>query len=203
MIVSGPTSGDTLVEYQWFGGTVFGSPPFTFDWDFDYDGEHFDEDVQNVQNPTWTYNVAGAYNQPRDYTVALRVTDGHENQDIDTQVITITPTYALEILEIDGPRFPDLDAPVTFTVKVKNTGTVRSPSYVLDAKIWWKWEILEDFDDEESEGLIPYGPPNYRKDTFYFLYVTEEIGYQEFWAIIKVDGVILDEGSRWFRVTNW
>ncbi len=56
---------------------------FTYEWDFDYDGETFDVDSID-EDP-----CATSYSEKRTYTVALRVNDGVDNSEIVTTTVTV------------------------------------------------------------------------------------------------------------------
>jgi len=201
-IESGPSWGYTLQELNWEGSAIGGYPPYTFDWDFDYDGVNFDVDVHDDSTPSWTYITAGEYNEPKDYTVALRVTDGYSS-DIDTQVCTIYYSYKLEVWTINGPFRVKVTEPATFYGYIWNDGWVQSPSYDIDAEVWFfapPWEKVHDWPIETYPGLLPYDSPGNPTHYYQFTWRTEEVGYHEFWIILQVNGVIVDAQYKGFWV---
>jgi hypothetical protein len=208
IILDGPTSGYTLDEYAWEGGHFFGGPPYTYDWDFDYDGVNFDTDVPNDQYPTWTYYVADEYNEPKDFTVALRVKDGYGSEDIDTLVIHIEPTYELEVTNIDGPLHIKILHSGLFEGFIINNGDERSAPYQYDAEVWWfnthemNWEKKWDPDPVHYDGLDPYAHGGNRHE-FHEVVTGTELGWHQFWVILSVDGVILDDHCHNYWVTEF
>jgi PKD repeat protein len=78
--------------------TTGGTAPYSYSWDLDGDG--FEDET--VQNPSFTYNVAGVY------TVELTVTDDILDTDTETKVDYITvsenPYASLVINEVDADQ---------------------------------------------------------------------------------------------------
>jgi len=80
----GPYSGYVDEEIALTGSASGGEPPYSYAWDFDYDGVTFDVE-STEQNPTHVWTAAGTY------TVALKVTDSASpaNEDIGTTTVRI------------------------------------------------------------------------------------------------------------------
>lgn len=72
-------------EINFTDKTKGGSPPYSYEWDFNNDGK-----VDSTkENPTYTYP------EPDDYTVSLKVTDAEGRIDSKTKKITITSSQAI------------------------------------------------------------------------------------------------------------
>jgi len=84
---------------------------FTFEWDFDEDGEH---DDATGQTPTYTFTSIGTYE------VALKVTDGQGGEGFDD-----TPLFVVELDGLEGQLYNGNPHPVTATgVEAPYTTTI-------------------------------------------------------------------------------
>lgn len=134
-ILNTPYSGIVDTQINFTGGTTGGVAPFTYAWDFDYDGTTFDAD-SNEQNPNHTYTSTGTY------TVALNITDSSGNFSIDTTVCVVyeecnSPPYADFVYR---PRYPTIGELVRFyDLSVDLDGTISS----------WSWT----FGDKDSDTM--------------------------------------------------
>lgn len=122
----GPYSGLVNATIQFYGSATNGSAPYTFEWDFDYNGTFTVDSTE--QYPNHSYSTAGTY------VVALRVTDSGGNISIDT-------TYAYIYEEANNPpivdfvwrpRYPKVGELVRFyDLSVDLDGSIAS----------WKWDF--------------------------------------------------------------
>ena len=207
IIESGPTEAHTLEVTNWLGNSVGMPHPraHTYEWDFDYDGEHFDVDVSTIhptRTASWSWRVAGPYYQSRDYTVALRVkdTDGNPGS-IDTQDITIDYNYYLRVDSINGPPRITHGDPIDVNGYIKNTGPRNSPDYTVDSYLeqWrgFNWDRKWLIEHEVYDPLV--NPPCSRQfdpDAT----TPEDYFLHRIFVQVKVDGVIQHENEHQFWV---
>lgn len=76
----GPYAGYEGQTISIFGSASGGTPPYSYAWDMDDDGYY---DDSYVQNPTWSWGMAG------DYSIGLKVTDNAAQEDTDTASVHI------------------------------------------------------------------------------------------------------------------
>ena len=108
----GPYSGSVNISITFSGNATDPGTAdvLTYDWDFEYDGVTFSEDVSgtDLTNPSHTYISAGTY------IVALQVKDGDGGiSPISTANVTVTA--------------PDIDDPVISGATGNTTGTTGEP----------------------------------------------------------------------------
>lgn len=125
----GPYSGLVNTTIQFYGSVTGDdlTPPYTWEWDFDYDGTNFSVD-STQQNPTHVYLSTG------NYTVALRVTDSANNTSLG-----ITYAYIYKQANIRPivdfvwrPRYPEVGELVKFTdLSIDPDGNIVS----------WVWDF--------------------------------------------------------------
>lgn len=132
-------------EIQFSGSATGGTPPYSYYWDLDNDG-NFDDSTE--KNPTKTWTIAGTY------TIRLKVVDNASRNATDSAMVIIKE------------RTPDLftSGPIvlsdvrrrstqTATFTVENRG---DPGSTLDWSIqshpdWGEWEFIP----REGTGLTP------------------------------------------------
>jgi len=140
----GPYTGVREVPLQ-FQGTVNGSnPPFTYEWDFSYNGTFNTESTQ--LSPLYTYSDTGSY------TAALRITDNASNTSISTASVTIeddanTPPIACFSW---NPYYPHTGTTILFS----------DMSYDLDGYITaWRWDFGNGATSSREKPSHMYGLP--------------------------------------------
>lgn len=82
---AGPYTGVEEVAVNLFGFASGGTPPYSYAWDLDDDGEYDDSEEQN---PSYTWDAAG------EYAIGLRVTDDNGATATDIAAVTITEAPA-------------------------------------------------------------------------------------------------------------
>jgi PKD repeat protein len=86
----GPYYGTQYVPVNLSGSATGGTPPYSYAWDLDNDGQY---DDATGATPSYTWTIAGTY------TIGLKVTDNTSTTSTDTAQVTITgnpnhPPYA-------------------------------------------------------------------------------------------------------------
>ena len=127
----GPYSGIVGVQVNFTGAATGGTAPYTYQWDYDYDGITFDVDGTG-DTSSHTYAAAGHY------IVALNITDSTGNSSIDTATCDISSDVNQPpIVDFSWyPLFPSAGEIVRFTdLSHDYDGSIDS----------WRWEYGDGF----------------------------------------------------------
>ena len=136
---NGPYSGepDELISFS--GSANGGVSPYTYEWDFDYNGGTFSVDATG-KNPSNSWSNEGVY------SIGLRVTDNIGTKDIDTTTVTVE-------IPNDPPNKPDTPEGPSDGKPEKDYTFSTSSIDPEDDQIWYKWSWG---DGEESAWIGPY-----------------------------------------------
>ena len=77
----GPYAGIVNEPVEFTGSAYGGTPPYTYSWDLDNDGEYDDATGTTAE---WTWDTIG------EYTISLKVIDDDDKEDTDDATVTIT-----------------------------------------------------------------------------------------------------------------
>jgi len=141
----GPYSGVVGTPVNFTASTTGGTHPFTFQWDYDYDGVTFDVDGIG-QATQHTYDTAGHY------IVAVNVTDATGNSSIGTATCDVTSGYnAPPVVDFSWrPLHPMAGEIVRFTdLSHDYDGIIVS----------WRWEFGDGFTSFRRNPEYRYDSP--------------------------------------------
>ncbi len=136
---NGPYSGEPE-DIIYFSGTANGGiPPYTYEWDFDYNGVTFNVEATG-ETPSKSWSTEGVY------TVALRVTDKIDTKKIDSTTISIEiPNDApLKPAKPEGPNEGKAEKDLSFSASTTDPD---------GDQIWYKWSWG---DGQESTWIGPH-----------------------------------------------
>gem|GEM_PF-1754509 len=123
---NGPYSETVGIPVQFMGSATGGTSPYTYTWDFNYDGTFNTQST--LQNPTYTYITAGTY------TVALRVTDSTTATNMCTATAIITNPNVIPTANIFpvSQSITSGDTNVSIQVLINSNGVpVRTVAFKL------------------------------------------------------------------------
>ena len=194
--------GETCIDYTFVGNVEkgTGNPPFTYEWDFSYDEINFNVD-KTGEIVNWSYNLGDLW-----YTVALRVTDDSDREDIDTQIFYIEKGYDFVVTDItvnstngwpvkENERF-------WIYAKVNNDDSGWTPSYEVFIEVYHMipWYRYKTFDRIFEDPLPGYGDRAFETESY--LIRDGDHGWYIVYVEVFVDGVELEQGHEDFWIWN-
>ena len=153
---NGPYSGTAGSSVMFTGSATGGTSPYTYAWDFNYDGTFNVQSTQ--QNPSYTYGTTGTY------TVAFRVTDNTATSDMCTTTATITeyipttPPY----IQVD-PTAQTIMPGDSFCIEIlvnSDTHTVRTVAFQLNYNGTWFTVDTFTYENLLGASVLPMGVPS-------------------------------------------
>ena len=153
---NGPYSGIVGSSVSFMGSATGGTSPYTFAWDFNYDGTFNTQST--LQNPTYTYTMAGTY------TVALRVTDSITATNMCTATAIISPYTPTTPPYIQvSPTAQTSILGDSFCIEIlvnSDTHTVRTVAFQLNYNSTWFTVDTFIYEDLLGTSVIPMGVPS-------------------------------------------
>ena len=137
-VSANPNSGQAPLKVNFTGSATGGTPPHTFEWDFNHDG------VTDAREKTAFYTFSGLQAQTKQVT--LTVTDAAGTKAIDTVILNICPNnqsypadLTIKIRNIYYQELRNTTKGVSFTVPVINKNPVDVEAVRVVISIY-KWQ---------------------------------------------------------------